>query len=123
MCGYCIERNFVLPLWEQARFIAIYVPEALFKTSYSIESPCLVELWRLHQLGQPLDAKILLIRIACAALSRPLCDEERLLQSAMLQTNCIVSASQFPLIDKMLSNIFISGQLSFSSLLTITTEL
>lgn len=67
MCGHCTELNSVLPLWQNGRLEPAEDADDYFKESYSLESADLRHLNTLYQQGQPLDAELVLIRLACDA--------------------------------------------------------
>jgi hypothetical protein len=124
MCGYCIERNLVLDMWQRGEFSTAPGIEDIFCDSYSIECPDFSALLMLHQSGQLLWPVILLVRLAAHSLVKHLTDAEQQLQIAMLKDGeeCH-QKSDWPLLDELLSAIYTGQQLPFAAIADLPVEI
>lgn len=83
MCGYCTERIDIFTLWQHGRFAPPAEAEPSSVYSISLECPGFNQLLAMQQNHQPLAADIVLIRLACYALTQPLDSAAQQLCQAM----------------------------------------
>lgn len=119
MCGYCTELNSVRYLWQNGRLEPVEESDWYFKESYSLESADVHQLYTLHQQGHPLDAKLVLIRLACEPSSGGTEHVKNYLIQAMrnqLNTEKSKDTASSPWIwlDNALSHIFQHGHLPYT---------
>ena len=93
MCGYCTERIDIFTLWQHGRFAPPVEAEPNSAYSLSLECPSFSQLLAMQQNQQPLAADIVLIRLACNAMTQPLDSTAQQLCQAMLNQLALVDDS------------------------------
>lgn len=119
MCGYCTQLNSVSYLWQNGRLEPVEESDRYFEESYSLESADMHQLYTLHQQGHPLDAELVLIRLACEpSLGGSEHVKNYLIQAMLNQLNTEkykdIASSPWLWLDNALSHIFQHGYLPYT---------
>ena len=127
MCGYCTERIDIFTLWQHGRFAPPAEAEPNSAYSLSLECPSFNQLLAMQQNQQPLAADIVLIRLACYALTQPLDSAAQQLCQAMrnqltAEQNLAPKPSPWPWLDNALQHIYLHGCLPYADINALPAE-